>query len=102
TLSFALLLEGITSKFVPAMVTAVPTVPMTGVKPVIVGAAGLSTVKVVLLVAEPVGVVTLIAPVVAPDGTVVKSFVTVAEVTVAATPLKVTVFWLGVVLKPVP
>ena len=55
-------------KLVPLMVTPVPTGPLAGVKLVIVG--GLITVKVPGLVAVPPGVVTLIVPVVAPDGTV--------------------------------
>ena len=55
-------------KFVPLMVTLVPTAPLAGVKLVIVG--GLITVKVPALVAVPPGVVTLIVPVVAPAGTV--------------------------------
>ena len=50
------------------MVTLVPTDPLAGVKPVIVG--GLITVKLPALLAVPSGVATLIAPVVAPDGTV--------------------------------
>ena len=56
-------------KFEPLMVTPVPTGPLAGVKPVIVG--GLITVKLPALVAVPPGVVTLIVPVVAPAGTVV-------------------------------
>jgi hypothetical protein len=55
-------------KSVPLMVTLIPTGPMGGVKAVIAG--GLITVKLAALVAVPAGVVTLIDPVVAPDGTV--------------------------------
>jgi len=55
-------------KFVPLIVTLVPTAPLVGVKPVIVG--GFTTVKLVALVAVPPGVVTLRGPVVAPAGTV--------------------------------
>src|SRR5574337_1960487 len=84
------------------MVTAVPDTPMAGVKPVIVGALHPPTVKGVVLVADPAGAVTLIGPVVAPAGTVVTICVAVAETTEAATPLKVTVFWLAVALNPVP
>jgi hypothetical protein len=62
------------SKFVPLTVTAVPGVPIPGVKPVIVGAPlVLVTVKEVALVAEPPGAVTLMVPVVAPAGTVTVS-----------------------------
>ena len=55
-------------KFVPLIVTLVPAGPLVGVKLVIVG--GLSTVKLLALVAVPPGVVTLSGPVVAPAGTV--------------------------------
>jgi hypothetical protein len=54
-------------KAVPLIVTLVPTDPLVGVNPVMVG--GTVTVKVPLLVAVPAGVVTLIVPVVAPAGT---------------------------------
>ena len=53
-------------KFVPAIVTTVPTAPFEGVKLVIVGV----TANWVALVAVPPAVVTLSGPVVAPDGTV--------------------------------
>ena len=55
-------------KFVPLIVTLVPTAPLVGVKLVMVGA--LDTVKLLALVAVPPGVVTLSGPVVAPAGTV--------------------------------
>ena len=55
-------------KFVPLIVTLVPTRPLVGVKPLIVG--GFTTVNALLLVAVPPGVVTLTGPVVAPAGTV--------------------------------
>jgi hypothetical protein len=55
-------------KFVPLIVTLLPTVPLAGLKLVIDG--GFTTVKVVLLVALPAGVVTLSSPLVAPGGTV--------------------------------
>ena len=55
-------------KFVPLIVTLVPTGPLAGAKLVIVG--GLSTVKLPVLFAVPPGVVTLSGPVVAPAGTV--------------------------------
>ena len=56
-------------KFVPLIVTVVPTGPLVGVKLVIVGALAV-TVKLLALVAVPPGVVTLSGPVVAPLGTV--------------------------------
>ena len=89
TLSFA----AVVSKLVPVIVTAVPGVPMVGVNPVIVGApVEAVTVNESILVAEPAGAVTVIGPVVAPEGTVVTICVAVAEVTVAVVPLNLTVF----------
>src|SRR5207237_932689 len=75
-------------KFVPLIVTLVPTGPLVGVRLAIVG--GLTTVNELALVAVPPGVVTLSGPVVAPAGTV--AWIAVAEVTVkvALTPLNVT------------
>ena len=96
------LLAATGSKLVPLIVTVVPAVPIFGVKPLMVGAAEPLTVKGVLLVARPKGVLTVIGPVVAPDGTLVTICVDVAEVTVAVVPLNLTVFWLTVELKPVP
>ena len=55
-------------KFVPLIVTLVPTGPLVGVTLVIVGAG--MTVKLLALVAVPPGVVTLTGPVVAVVGTV--------------------------------
>ena len=88
---------------VPVKVTEVPGVPIAGLKPVIVGApVDPATAKAALLVVEPDGVVMLIGPVAAPAGTLVTICVAVAEITVAATPLNLTVFWLAVVENPVP
>ena len=56
-------------KFVPLIVTLVPTGPLAGEKLVIVGALAV-TVNAVALVAVPPGVVTAMGPVVAPAGTV--------------------------------
>jgi hypothetical protein len=56
---------------VPLIVTDAAGAPMAGVNPVIDGEPrGLPTVNDVLLVAEPVGLVTAIGPVLAPEGTV--------------------------------
>jgi hypothetical protein len=56
------------------MVTDVPGVPIVGVKFVIVGApTEPETVNAAALDAEPPGVVTLMMPEVAPDGTVTTS-----------------------------
>src|SRR5438477_562074 len=75
-------------KFVPLIVTLVPTGPLVGVKLAIVGA--LTTVNELALLAVPPGVVTLTGPVVAPAGTV--AWIAVSEVTVkvALIPLNVT------------
>ena len=90
-------------KFVPVIVTGVLAVPIVGVNPVIVGApVELVTVKISAVVADPAGDVTAIGPVVAPEGTATTSWLALAEVMVAAMPLKLTVFWLAVVLNPVP
>src|SRR2546425_12836446 len=70
------------------MVTLVPTGPLAGVKPVIVG--GLITVKLLALVAVPPAVVTLIVPVVAPAGTVAVIWVSEFTVYVAVVPLNFT------------
>jgi hypothetical protein len=75
-------------RFVPVMVTGVPTPPLVGVKLVIVGAA--TTVKLDELVTVPPGVVTLIFPVEAPVGTVVAIEVAVTVPRVAAVPLNFT------------
>jgi len=67
------------------------------------GAPGaVPTVNEVLLVADPAGVVTVIGPVVAPAGTLVTIWLGLDEITVAAVPLKATVFWAAVVLNAVP
>ncbi len=77
-------------KFVPVIVTKVPTGPLPGVKEVMVGAPAIVTVKLVELVAVPPRVATEIRPVIAPAGTV--AVTVVDEVTVKAAPtfLKVT------------
>ena len=55
-------------RLVPVIVTLVPTGPLVGLKPVMVGEP--MTVKLLALVAVPPGVATAIVPVVAPAGTV--------------------------------
>lgn len=70
-LNVSRLLNATGSKPDPVIVIAVPAVAIAGLKPEIEGAPGPDiTVKLVELVAEPRGAVTLMAPVVAPDGTV--------------------------------
>ena len=65
-------------KLVPLIWTLVPTGPLAGLKFVIVG--GLSTVKLLELIAVPPGVVTRSGPVAAPEGTL--AWISVADVTV--------------------
>ena len=91
-LNFDLLFAGAGSKLVPVIVTAVLGMPIVGVKSVIVGDPDPPTMNAVLLVALPAGDVTLIGPVVAPEGTEVTMRVAVADVTFVVTPLNVTVF----------
>jgi len=74
----------------PAIVMDVPTGALAGVNDVIAGAAGVMT-KALLLDDMPVGVVTLIGPVVAPAGTVALSDVGLTVVIeFDATPLNLT------------
>jgi hypothetical protein len=92
------LTEVVPVKFVPLIVTEVPTGPDIGENDEIVGLA-VVTVNLWALVAVPPGVVTEILPVVAPEGTTAVIFV--AELTVndvALTPLNFT----DVVVNPVP
>lgn len=77
------------AKFVPVIVTELPTAPVAGVKLVMVGAFGLTTVKVPVLVPVPPEVTTEMTPVVAPTGTVAVICVALLTVKVAVgTPLK--------------
>jgi hypothetical protein len=86
------------------MVTAVPIGPLVGVKLLMTG--GMVTIKSVALVADPPDVVTVIGPVVAPEGTLVLMVVEVTLVIVAWTPLKKTVEvgpkFVPVIVTPVP
>jgi len=74
-------------KLVPVIVTTVPAGPLAGVKLVMVGA---DTVKLVLLVAVPPGVVTRIGPVVAPAGASARIEVAESTMKPALTVLKLT------------
>jgi hypothetical protein len=71
-------------KFVPEMLTDVPTAPLVGEKDVMVGAPATVTVKLVELVAVPLGLVTEIGPVKAPEGTMAVIWVDVSAVKVVA------------------
>jgi hypothetical protein len=74
----------------PEMVTAVPAGPLVGEKDEMLGGVAVVTVKLAELVPVPLGVVTLIGPVVAPAGTEVLIWVSEFTVKVAAVPLKFT------------
>jgi hypothetical protein len=95
-------------KLVPRIVTVVPTLPLVGLKLVIVGAAPV-TLKSVALVAVPAGVVSVILPVVAPLGTTALTFPLSTNVKVAAVPLNFTeltpvkfVPWIATVVPTLP
>jgi len=76
-------------RFVPVIVTVVPTGPLAGVKLVIVGdEAAAVTVKSVVELAIPPAVVTETFPVVAPLGTVAVIWLALFTANVAVMPLK--------------
>ncbi len=87
-------------KFVPLMVTDVPTAPLVGEKLERVG--GNTTVKLPLLVAVLLPTLTEIFPVLAPFGTAVTICVVVDDETVAMVPLNLTVLLVAVALKFLP
>jgi hypothetical protein len=85
-------------KPLPAIVTLVPTGPLAGLKPLTAG--GGATVKLVLLVPVPLGLVTSIGPLVAPGGTVAVIWLSESTVKlVAPVPLKSTAV---APVKPLP
>jgi hypothetical protein len=84
------------SKLLPVIVTDVPTGPLVGLKPETSGA----TTKFVALVAILPPVVTVIGPLVAPEGTVTINCAVVALTTDAAVPLKATALFEAVELNP--
>ncbi len=96
-LNLTMLLAGVALKFVPEMVMVAPIAPLSGLKPEMVGDG--STVKLPALEMVTLLVVTVIGPVPAPTGTVVVMLVALELVTIAGTPLNVT---LGVPVKFVP
>jgi hypothetical protein len=102
-LNFTVLLAGVVLKFVPVMVTVVPTIPLTGLKLVMMGNVAAPMVKSFALTTVIQLVVTDIFPVIDPGGTVVVILVAVLAVTVAVLLLKnFTTLSAGVVLKLVP
>ena len=88
-------------KFVPVMSTGAPDAPLAGLNPVIVGVG--RTVNVGPVTVTPFNV-NVTGPVVAPTGTIVVNFLPVGfELeTTASTPLNLTTFCEGVVLKLSP
>ena len=82
------------------MLTLPPCNAEVGLIEVIAGVC--RTVKLVADVAVDVPTVTVIGPVVAPDGTDAVKLFAVAVVTDAGVPLNLTIFTLGVVLKFCP
>lgn len=102
-LKFTVLADGVLLKFVPVMVTVVPTGPEVGVNEVIVGTGAAPTIKFVADCTVTQFTVTEILPVTDEAGTVVLMVVVVLPLTVAARLLKkVTALLAGVVLKFVP
>lgn len=92
--------EGVVLKFVPVIVTNVPTAPVFGLKSVKVGEA--KTVKLVALeIVTPLTVIEIF-PVVAPAGTLAVMLFVVEAVTVAVVLLNFTTLLAGTVLKFVP
>jgi len=98
-LNLTVLVPCVAPKFVPVIVTAVPTGPVVGVRFVNVGATG--TVYVSALLARP-PTVTMTLPVVAPVGTGTAMLVADQLVGVAAVPLNFTVLLPWVAAKFVP
>jgi translation elongation factor EF-G len=98
-LNVTVLLPSVAPKFVPVIVTAVPTGPLVGDRLVSVGA--LVTVYGSALLARPPTVTTTL-PVVAPVGTGTAMLVADQPVGVAAVPLNVTVLVPRVAPKLVP
>ena len=99
-LNFTVLVPCVAPKFVPVIVTDVPTAPDVGVRLVMVG-GGTVTVKLTPLLATPPTVTTTL-PVVAPVGTGTAMLVALQLVGVAAVPLNVTVLVPCVAPKFVP
>jgi hypothetical protein len=83
------LLAGVVLKFVPVIITVAPTAPLVGLNEVNVGVG--KTVKLLALTKSSPAVDIVIVPVVAPVGTMAVIEVVFEAVTVAATPLKLTI-----------
>src|SRR5260370_14069250 len=89
-LNFTVLDPCVAPKFVPVIVTGVPTGPEVGLRPVMFGPGAVVTVKVMPLLALPPTVTTTL-PLVAPVGTGKTMLEALQLVGVAAAPLNVTV-----------
>src|SRR5260370_1138102 len=98
-LNCTVLVPWVAPKFVPVMVTDVPTAAEVGDKPVMLGAA--TTAKLIPLLATP-DTVTTTLPVVAPAGTGATMLVALQLVGVASVPLNCTVLVPWVAPKFVP
>jgi len=99
-LNLITLLAAVVLKFVPAMLTTAPGAPLSGVKLTIDGVGRIEKLPELVIVTPLV--VTETGPVEVPAGTVTVMDVAVEAVTVAATPLKDTALFVGVILKFVP
>src|SRR5260370_32638227 len=99
SLNCTVLVPWVAPKFVPVMVTDVPTAAEVGDKPVMLGAA--TTAKLIPLLATP-DTVTTTLPVVAPAGTGATMLVALQLVGVASVPLNCTVLVPWVAPKFVP
>ena len=101
-----LLRDGEGSNFVPLIVMAVPVTAVLGLNPLIVGGPEVSSANCWVLVTDPEGDCTKIAPPMAPEsGISTTIWVWVEDTTVAEVPeepANLTVFCEGVGLKPAP
>jgi hypothetical protein len=88
-LNVTVLDPGADPKFVPVMVTEVPTAPEVGERLVMLGAVVTVKLKLLLLAVPPT--VTTTGPVVAPEGTGATMLLALQLVGVAVVPLNVTV-----------
>src|SRR5579872_2172006 len=98
-LNFTVSFPGMELKWLPVIVTCAPTVSVSGVKLLIVGAG---MVKMAADVAVWLPTVTVILPDSALVGTTTVNWLQKADTTTAVTPLNLTVSFWGLLLKPVP
>lgn len=86
-LNLTTLFTGVVLKFVPVIITVLLKGPLKGVKLMMVGGGTMVTVKSATLVAVLPPTVTVIFPVVAPEGTEVVMLVAVLAITLVMVPL---------------